>query len=92
MDAMLEQSINLGFDMTRHTRVDWDVVTDKFNAEFEGKLVPGSRARETKKSVQMLACAWRANKAEFNQRFKEAYRRFRDEKMAKERREQSERR
>ena len=54
-------------------------MADRFNAKFEGKRIPGSSERVTKKSVRMLQCAFLQNEKEFARLYYEAERVFRAE-------------
>lgn len=79
-DALIDRSEYLKFDFRNYGRADWDVIADKFNAEFEGKRVPGSAEPQTKKCVEMLYCALKRNSIEFRRLHGEAVMEFRSKK------------
>ena len=54
----------------------WDSIADTFNAEFEGKCIPGSAERQTKQTVGMLYCALLHNEGEYKRLLSEAEEEF----------------
>lgn len=76
INALIDRANYFEFDHTNYQSRAWDGIAEKFNAEFEGKRLPGSAERQTKKTVEMLYCALVENAQEYRRLICEAERKF----------------
>ena len=82
MNSLISHAKEFEFDITRHRLQDWNSIVDEFNAEFEGKRIPGSEALQGKQTVAMLHCALVQNRREFIEWFARAEQKYLAEKEA----------
>lgn len=68
MDLILTHAEDMDFAVTKYTLTRSSrLVTDDFNAKFEGTCIPGSDELESKKTAKMLSCALMENKSKLQE-------------------------